>query len=459
MANKIEVQLEVRNKASDEVKKFGKDAENTFNKARADAERMNRSMSSSSDKFTAALNEIKAATSSVTSTFSRMGSAVSRQFSSMVSNAKEYKKSIDTTSDAAKKLQTATSRMPAVNIGKGAATTAVTQVVGGAAGATLAGAGAGGVLTGAGVAAGGTAGIAALKSMTDRLEKVREGWRNARIAAGNAGDVFGRLSATVGEVATHEKAAAAQKALAAATEKTNKVSGDQGGILTKLKAGWLAIAGAIYTAYRFLKSSYDAYAEAAKVESSLASVLQATGYAAGFSVDQLKDQATELQNLTGIADETILGVQAIVSTFKNIRGTQFKEVTELALDLSRVLGTDAKSSAMQLSKALESPTEGLDGLRRAGIMFTDQEKETIQILMDHNKILEAQGIILEKVRGQVKGVAKAFGDTEVGRIEIATQAWDDMKESIGRVITTLLVELAPAIKRIAEGIKELIDAC
>lgn len=170
-------------------------------------------------------------------------------------------------------------------------------------------------------------------------------------------------------------------------------------------------------------------------EAKLAAVVKATGEAAGFSADEIKKYAGELQGATTFGDELTISAAAILATFKQIKGDEFKRTIAAAQDLSSLLGTDLKSSVLQLGKALEDPTTGLTALRRAGVSFSASEKERIKTLQESGKIQEAQRIVLKAVEDQVGGTANALRKQYGGAVTAVDNAYGDLKEEIGFFIT------------------------
>jgi phage-related minor tail protein len=122
-----------------------------------------------------------------------------------------------------------------------------------------------------------------------------------------------------------------------------------------------------------------------QAEIRLAGVLRATGQAAGLSFQEMKKYAGELQNITAVGDEVSLAGMAILSTFKEIKGDQFKEATKAAIDMSVVLDNDLKSSIMQIGKALNDPIRGVSALSEAGVQFTEKQREMITQLVKSNE--------------------------------------------------------------------------
>ena len=167
-------------------------------------------------------------------------------------------------------------------------------------------------------------------------------------------------------------------------------------------------------------------------EQKLAATITATGAAARFSADQLKQWASDMQGLTTFGDEVIMGAAAKLLTFKSIAGNTFKRTMEAAMDLSAVGFGDLNSTILQMGKAIEDPVTGMSALTRVGVTFSEQVKEQIKNLQEEGKLLEAQGILLGVVEGQVKGVAKAMAKTDVGKLAQARNILGDMKEELGK---------------------------
>ena len=167
----------------------------------------------------------------------------------------------------------------------------------------------------------------------------------------------------------------------------------------------------------------------------LNAVLRATDGAVGISSKALQAHAAELQQATKFGDETIINTQAILATFKEIKGDVFKDVTELALDMATVMGTDAKAAAIQLGKALNDPARNAALLSRAGIAFTDQQLTQIKVLQRSGDILGAQTIILNELKSEFEGVARAAGDTTSGAFAKLSNNVGDAFEELGFMIT------------------------
>ncbi|MDY0167440.1 MAG: phage tail length tape measure family protein [Thermoguttaceae bacterium] len=176
-------------------------------------------------------------------------------------------------------------------------------------------------------------------------------------------------------------------------------------------------------------------------EKKLGAVLEATGHAAGFHVEELKEQAAALQRVTNYGDETTLSMMAVLATFRNIRGDVFKQATASILDMSSVLGTDLKGSAIQVGKALNDPIQGISALTRVGITFTDAQKEQVKALQESGDMVGAQRVILAELEAQFGGAAKAMADPMV-----------QLKNSLGDLGEAIGMQLLPFARMLAEDL-------
>ena len=177
-------------------------------------------------------------------------------------------------------------------------------------------------------------------------------------------------------------------------------------------------------------------AQQIKAEVRLAAAMKATGNAAGFTVKQMKEMATALQFVLGESDEAIMGAQAILSTFVNIRGRQFVETMEVLADLKVLFDTDLKGAAIQLGKALNDPIIGMTALTRVGVSFTEQEKKTIKEMMAMNKVVETQTFMLKILQNQgIKGLSRALAESLPGRLALLKGMLGDLVQAFGKAVT------------------------
>lgn len=202
------------------------------------------------------------------------------------------------------------------------------------------------------------------------------------------------------------------------------------------------------------KAGFDELAQGQKVSAQTAAVLKSTGNAANVTAKQVESLSAALMEKSGVDDEVIQSGANLLLTFKNIRnGVEedekfFDQATKAALDLSVALGKDMPSAALMVGKALNDPIRGLTALGRAGVQFTDAQKDMIKEMVKNGEIMDAQEVILAELESQVGGSAEAFGKTLPGQLAIA-------RESFTNLAAELMTSLLPAFNSVAAGLSGL----
>jgi DNA repair exonuclease SbcCD ATPase subunit len=206
--------------------------------------------------------------------------------------------------------------------------------------------------------------------------------------------------------------------------------------------GALGIAFGARQVVTFLKESVDLARVQQNAVNQVQVGLETTGNKVGYSLDQLKEKATQFQKETLFGDEEIMtDLTSVLLTFTSITGDAFDRAQQAALDLSTRLGQDLKSSAVQLGKALNDPVKGVTALRRVGVSFTQSQMDQIKTLQASGKLYEAQTIILNELNTEFGGSAKAAAAADGGLTQLAN-AWGDVKEVIGQ---TLIDAIKPSV--------------
>lgn len=205
------------------------------------------------------------------------------------------------------------------------------------------------------------------------------------------------------------------------------------------------------------KELIDIYSVQEQAESRLKTTIEATGQAAGLTFDQLNDMATGLQSVTTYGDEAIIGAQALLLTFKDIGEDTFPRATEAILDMSTAMGTDLKSTSIQVGKALNDPIKGISALTRVGVQFTDTQKGLIKALQDGGDMAGAQDIILKELESQFGGLAKAAGELATGSFKQLDNVTGDLKEAYGGLIADALEPLNRLLITMVTSWADVID--
>lgn len=214
------------------------------------------------------------------------------------------------------------------------------------------------------------------------------------------------------------------------------------------------IMGAVNAAVEYGRESIEEAAQGMESSARLAAVLKATGNAAGYSAAQLEKHAAALQSSTTFGDEAIKDSMSKLATFKKVQGDVFRRATEAALDLASVGFGSAESAAVQLGKALEDPVRGVSALARSGVTFTEAEKAKIKQLVESNRLLDAQKVILQAVENQVQGVARAVAQTPAGRLQQLANESGELKEALGKDLLPVFVQIREQTLELQKGFTE-----
>jgi phage-related protein len=208
------------------------------------------------------------------------------------------------------------------------------------------------------------------------------------------------------------------------------------------------------------KAGFSEIAEGQNVAAQTAAALESTGGAANVTAKQIADLATAQSNLTGIDDELIQSGENLLLTFKNVRNEVgqgnaiFDRATKSALDLSVAGFGSVETTAKQLGKALNDPVRGMTALGRAGVTFSQQQRDAIKAMVETGDTLGAQRLILKEVESQVGGSAKAYGETLPGQLNKAKNAFQEMAASVTVILLPALTSLAGATAKVAKFFTE-----
>ena len=204
--------------------------------------------------------------------------------------------------------------------------------------------------------------------------------------------------------------------------------------------------------------SLNAFDKQRKAIAQVEAGLKSTGAAVGFTSQQLQKMASDLQSKTLFGDEEILkNATAQLLTFTNIAGDQFAEAQKSALNLATRLDGDLKSASIMLGKALNDPVKNLSAMSRAGIQFSEDQKEVINALVESGNMAEAQTIILKELEKQYGGSAEAAAAAGMGPFKQLQNTLGDVSEEFGALINDMIKPLIPKIKALADRFANLSD--
>lgn len=204
---------------------------------------------------------------------------------------------------------------------------------------------------------------------------------------------------------------------------------------------------------QFLRGAIGEAEEAKAAMAQTRAAIQSTGGVAGITGRHLQDLAGDLSNIAAVDDEVIQSAGNVMLTFKNIRseGGIFDDALASALDMSAALDMGLQPATMAISKALNDPIRGITRLTRAGVDFTDQQKEQIAAMQYFGDTAGAQRIILDELASQFSGAAEANATAS----ERMTVAWDNIKEQVGTALLPVFESASAAVSNLAEWFGEL----
>jgi len=172
-------------------------------------------------------------------------------------------------------------------------------------------------------------------------------------------------------------------------------------------------------------------ADAAKaqiVSTQTDAVLKSTAGAAGMTKDALVNLAKAFANQTTFEDEAILSAENVLLKYTSIGKDVFPAATKAVLDMATATANGVIPSqeslvnvAQLVGKAMDGDTSILTGLQRAGVVFTDSEKEMIATLFGANAGLVDQ-------QKAASDAAAALPDLHT-QLNIAKMRLDEMEKS------------------------------
>jgi len=203
--------------------------------------------------------------------------------------------------------------------------------------------------------------------------------------------------------------------------------------------------------------SFKAFEESERIARQTAAVIKSTGNEANVTEGHISDLASEMSKLGGVDDELVQQGENMLLTFTKVRNEAgkgndvFDQATRAANDYAAATGTDVVNANKMLGKALNDPIKGLTALTRAGVSFTQQQKDQIRALVDAGDTLGAQKIILAEFNKEYGGSLEANA-TASGKAQVAME---NLGESAGAILAPGLELLAGGAAKAAEGLSGL----
>jgi hypothetical protein len=202
------------------------------------------------------------------------------------------------------------------------------------------------------------------------------------------------------------------------------------------------------------------FSEAAQASAQTAAAIESTGGAANVTKKHVEELAERIGRMAALEDELVQESANVLLSFTKIRNEVgegnaiFDRANVAVADVAARMKTDLVSASKQVGKALNDPIRGLTSLGRAGVQFTDQQKEQITTLVESGRVLDAQRLILHELEVQVGGSAAAAGRaaSPFQKMQLAVQ---DLGEQIGRLLLPFMRHLVRFARELADRFKGL----
>jgi len=171
------------------------------------------------------------------------------------------------------------------------------------------------------------------------------------------------------------------------------------------------------------------------------------------TMESIKDMASEMSSRMLFGKADILDMQAQMLTFGGITKENFPAIGDAIANVATKIGMDLHGMAIQFGKAMDNPSEGIKKLSRQGVLFSKEQADAIDKLVEKGKIVEAQQIMLTEIQNKYGGSSKAAYDASP--LAAFTKRMGAFQVSVGEAAMEILEKLVPTLNYIADLFKSL----
>ncbi|HGS4635436.1 TPA: phage tail length tape measure family protein [Vibrio cholerae] len=197
-----------------------------------------------------------------------------------------------------------------------------------------------------------------------------------------------------------------------------------------LGAKWTLVAGSVAVAIGAMTAGLPTLAETERRLLQQEQLIKATGYASGYTAQELDELARSVAMNTLTSTQEAAKAIGVMLSFRAVMGSTFREAIMLSQDIASVWGTDMSGVAENLGEALNDPINGLTVLGSYGVNFTQTQKDMVEQMTKTGDVAAAQGVILDELRLRFGGGASAEASGLIGTVDTFSQTWEEMLESL-----------------------------
>lgn len=209
--------------------------------------------------------------------------------------------------------------------------------------------------------------------------------------------------------------------------------GALGRVMMGLGPAGMAAAAAIGAVVGVLAVGIREFAQYELASVALEGTLRRVGNISGMTADELREFASSIESASLITEEKVLEIEAVFLRLGITAGKQFRDVTQLSVDLAAVMGTDPVQAAQALGRAIEDPIDGLSQLRRSFKELDEGTIAAVQALARAGDETGAVTLLIERLQEKIGGSAATQADTLYGAWLRATDAAGDFARSAAEV--------------------------
>lgn len=227
----------------------------------------------------------------------------------------------------------------------------------------------------------------------------------------------------------------------------DRLSGFAKGAGIALAAGFAAAGAA---ALAFGAASLKAAAEAEAVTRGLENAAKNAGVfgdsaaSIDLATSALDKHSTQLAELTGIDDEIINQIKTgwlAVPSLAAMGVDGLNTLATVVADTAAGTGKDVQAIGLAFQRVAGDTESAFSKLTRAGIVFTDEQKNTFNSLLETNGEMAAQQYLVEQLGEKYKGAAAAAANP-FDRLNVI---FENLKETIGAALLPAIEKIVPLV--------------
>lgn len=211
-----------------------------------------------------------------------------------------------------------------------------------------------------------------------------------------------------------------------------------------------------------VKFGIDSLVELEKVTAQTNAVIKSTHGVAGETAKAIIDLSNKYEDLNATIDNKVIqSAENLLLTFTSVRKNAFEPALQAALDMNQALGGGEgglQGTIIQVGKALQDPILGLTALRRVGVNFSLEQQKQIKTLIAHNKLYEAQKLILAELTKEFGGSFAAAGKTATGTFATLGDAIEDVQAGLAKALLPALTDVAKELTSLVKDHQGDIEA-